>query len=261
MGNQPSRPPPPPLPEPPPLPPLPKVLLEDGDALIPAPMLATERKKLLAELASAIDDLFTLQDEIPGKIEANESIVKLQIIEIKRIAMKDTRYKNTQLQVIYSDIQESGDDDCELIQEDIDNMNKQIRHIKAIKPIDNPTLQETLQELKLSSDLSELEYNLEKLKESLNSRKKKTSSLLIAAEVKGDDELGEIADTEKYDINRVKKKQTAYVKSLLEDFTDEISKTIKNFEKKGVYIPPIILCKFNTMVIPVLLIQNGIRSY
>lgn len=260
MGNNPVKP-PPPLPPPPPPPPPPKIILEEGDELIPQPMLAKERRKLLSELESAIDNLFELQDDITDKIEKNTLIVEEKIAEIKRLALREFRDKQTQLEKIYSDIEESGDDDCETIQKDIDIVKKEISRLKARKPINaNPTLQETQKEEKILSDLSELEYNLENLKESLNSRKKKTSSLLIAAEAKGEDELGEIKDKEKYDIKRVKKKQNAYEEEVIKELTDEISKTIKNFEKKGVFIPPIILSKFNTMVIPTLLIKNGIRS-
>jgi hypothetical protein len=257
MGAGPSRPSAPPLPDPPPPPPPPKVLLEDGDELIPQPMLAKERKKLLSQLASAIDNLFDIQNDMSDKIEKNTDDVKAKIAEIKRLALKAYRKKSTDLQVIYSDIQESGDDDCETIQEEIAIINKQINHIKA-KNIN--TDKPTEQEVKLLSELADLEYNLERLKESLNSRKHKTSLLLIAAEAKGEDELTEIKDQEKYDIKRVKKKQEAYVESVVEELTDEISKTIKNFAKMGVFIPPIILNKFNTMVIPTLLIKNGIRS-
>ena len=204
MGNSPSSNKPPPLP---PMPDPPKIILEEGDQLIPRPMLEKERKKLLAELESAIDNLFELQDDMTDKIEKNTLIVEEEIAEIKRLALREFRAKQTQLEKIYSDIEESGDDDCETIQKDIDIVKKEISHLKARKPINaNPTLQETEKEEKILSHLSDLEYNLEKLKESLNSRKQKTSSLLIAAEAKGEDELDEITAKEKYDINRVLKK-------------------------------------------------------
>ena len=45
-------------------------------------MLAKERRKLLSELESAIDNLFELQDDITDKIEKNTLIVEEKIATI-----------------------------------------------------------------------------------------------------------------------------------------------------------------------------------
>lgn len=241
----------------PPLPPMPTNLLEDGDELIPKPMFAKDRDILLSELASAIKKLFTLQSSISDKIEEKTLSVKNEIDEINRLAFNEYRAKKQQLNMICSDIQYSGDEDCEIIQKDIDIVKKQISSIKERLKVD-PTEQQWEHKPK-ESDLVDLEYNLERLNESLNSRKDKTSSLLIDEETKVHDELKEIKNKEKYDIIGIKNSTKGVSDLLVKELYKEISNTIINFALKGVFIPPIYLTRLNTIVLPTLLLKNGIN--
>ena len=242
----------------PPLPPMPTNLLVEGDELIPKPMFKKERDILLYELESAITKLFTLQSSISDKIEENTLSIKLKIDEINRLAFNESRAKKQQLNSIYSDIQYSGDEDCEIIQKDIDIVKKQIISIKERLKVE-PTQQQWEHKPK-ESDLVDLEYNLERLNESLKSRKDKTSSLLIDEETKGDEELTEIKNKEKYDIIGIKNSTKGVGDLLVKELSKEISNTIKNFALKGVFIPPIYITRFNTIALPALLLKYNITG-
>jgi hypothetical protein len=253
MGNQPSAPPPPPLPPPPPPPK--EDQLEEGDNLIPAKITAKARAKLIAELARAIEALYDLNDEVYDKIEHNARVVKIQESEIKRNASIAYKRKTTQLNVLYSDIEEKGDDDCEVIQLEIDKAKKEIVKIKTKQNRDGGVLsdQDILK-------LGELEGDIRSWNSKLNDRKHKTTKLLTAAEEKGEIELSDIRDNERSETRSLKYRQEDYVESLKAEITDEIASIIKKFAKKGVFIPPILIDKFKNIVLPTILLSYGING-
>ena len=221
-------------------------------------MFKKERDILLSELASDIIKIFTLQNSISDKLEENTLGINDEITEINRLSLRESRNKKQELQPRCSDIQYSGDNDCEEIQKDIDIVKKKINSVKE-RLEDEPTQQQWGGEPK-ESDLVDLEYKLEHLKERLNSRKDETSSLLIDEETKGDDEQTEINNNQKYDIIGIKNNTRGVGDLLVKELSNEISNTRMKFALKGVFIPPILLTKLNTITLPTLLLKYGITG-
>jgi hypothetical protein len=223
-----------------------------SDELIPQRLTTEDRTKLLDALKKSIVEVVALQEEIPDKVKANAIFSKLERDTITKLAGIAYRKKQTSLSVLYSDIQESGDDDSKSIQEEIVVAVKELNSFKAKL---SRSLVPSQDNVKM---LADLEQGVNSLKLKLVNRQKKTITMLTAAELKGEEELDDIRDNERSDIRRSTIKQKNYVEALDKEIEDEIAYIKKESEKKGIYFPDITLDVNKNIVLPTILTENGI---
>jgi hypothetical protein len=194
----------------------------------------SESIKLLNEFRSKIIQLIESQSEVSDKINENEIIEKNEILSLKSKSSFRYRIKRTDINVILSDIEEYGDDACLLIENDIKLKEEEVNKYKLM-------LSRKINDIfpDQYKKLSNLEEEVALLKLKLDERKKQTIALLAAAELKGENELSEIRDSEREAISLSKLRQKKYKEARYKEIRNKVNKINTEYRNMGLDLPRI----------------------
>jgi hypothetical protein len=194
----------------------------------------SESIKLLNEFRSKIIQLIESQSEVSDDIDENEIIEKNEILSLKSKSFFAYKMKRTDINVILSDIEEYGDDACLLIENDIKLKEEEVNKYKLM-------LSRKINDIfpDQYKKLSILEEEVELLKLKLDERKKQTIALLAAAELKGENELSEIRDSEREAISHSKLRQKKYKEARYKEIRNKVNKINTEYRNMGLDLPRI----------------------
>jgi len=204
----------------------------------------SEISRLVDEFKAKIIQVTASQSEVSDDIDENEIIEKNELLSIKSKSSFRYRRKRTDINVILSDIEEYGDDACLLIENDIKVKEEEVNKYKLM-------LSRKINDIfpDQYKKLSNLEEEVALLKLKLDERKKQTIALLAAAELKGENELSEIMDSEREAISLSKVRQKKYKEARYKDIINKVNKINNDYRNMGLALPSVDVDSFGNIVL------------
>jgi len=204
----------------------------------------SEISRLVDEFKAKIIQVTASQSEVSDDIDENEIIEKNELLSIKSKSSFRYRRKRTDINVILSDIEEYGDDACLLIENDIKVKQEEVNKYKLM-------LSRKINDIfpDQYKKLSNLEEEVALLKLKLDERKKQTIALLAAAELKGENELSEIMDSEREAISLSKVRQKKYKEARYKDIINKVNKINNDYRNMGLALPSVDVDSFGNIVL------------
>lgn len=204
----------------------------------------SEISRLVDEFKSKIIQVTSSQSEVSDDIDENEIIEKNELLSLKSKSSFRYRRKRTDINVILSDIEEYGDDACLLIENDIKVKQEEVNKYKLML---SRKINDIFPDQYKKLSILEEEVGLLKLK--LEERKKQTIALLAAAELKGENELSEIRDSEREAISLSKVRQKKYKEARYKDIINKVNKINNDYRNMGLALPSVDVDSFGNIVL------------
>ena len=204
----------------------------------------SEISRLVDEFKSKIIQVTSSQSEVSDDIDENEIIEKNELLSLKSKSSFRYRRKRTDINVILSDIEEYGDDACLLIENDIKVKQEEVNKYKLML---SRKINDIFPDQYKKLSILEEEVGLLKLK--LEERKKQTIALLAAAELKGENELSEIRDSEREAISLSKVRQKKYKEARYKDIINKVNKINNDYRNMGLALPRVDVDSFGNIVL------------
>ncbi len=204
----------------------------------------SEISRLVDEFKSKIIQVTASQSEVSDDIDENEIIEKNEMLSLKsKSSFRYTR-KRTDINVILSDIEEYGDDACLLIENDIKVKEEEVNKYKLM-------LSRKINDIfpDQYKKLSNLEEEVGLLKLKLEERKKQTIALLAAAELKGENELSEIRDSEREANSLSKVREKKYKEARYKEIRNKVDKINNEYRNMGLALPRVDVDSFGNIVL------------
>jgi len=204
----------------------------------------SEISRLVDEFKAKIIRVIESQSEVSDDIDENEIIEKNQLLSFKTKSIFAYRMKRTDINVILSDIEEYGDDACLLIENDIKVKEQEVNRYKL-------TLSRKINDIfpDQYKKLSILEEEVALLKLKLEERKKQTITLLAAAELKGENELSEIMDSEREANSLSKVREKKYKEARYKEIRNKVDKINNEYRNMGLALPRVDVDSFGNIVL------------
>jgi hypothetical protein len=204
----------------------------------------SEISRLVDEFKSKIIRVTASQSEVSDDIDENEIIEKNEMLSLKSKSSFRYRRKRTDINVILSDIEEYGDDACLLIENDIKVKQEEVNKYKLML---SRKINDIFPDQYKKLSILEEEVGLLKLK--LEERKKQTIALLAAAELKGENELSEIRDSEREAISLSKVRQKKYKEARYKEIRNNVDKINNDYRNMGLALPSVDVDSFGNIVL------------
>jgi hypothetical protein len=204
----------------------------------------SEISRLVDEFKAKIIRVIESQSEVSDDIDENEIIEKNELLSLKSKSFFAYKMKRTDINVILSDIEEYGDDACLLIENDIKVKEEEVNKYKLM-------LSRKINDIfpDQYKKLSILEEEVALLKLKLDERKKQTIDLLAAAELKGENELSEIRDSEREAISLSKLRQKKYKEARYKEIRNKVDKINTEYRRMGLELPRVDVDSFGNIVL------------
>ena len=215
------------------------------------PVYMNNSKQKISETSNLLDDFKTrviqaiaYQSKVEDNINENDIVEKNEVLSLKSKSSFAYRIKRTDINVILSDIEEYGDDACLVIENDIKVKEEEVNKFKLmLSRKKNDIFPDQYKKL------SNLEEELKLLKFKLEERKKQTIALLAAAELKGENELSEIRDSEREAISLSKVRQKKYKEARYKDIINKVNKINNDYRNMGLALPSVDVDSFGNIVL------------
>jgi len=207
-------------------------------------LIESEISRLVDEFKTKIIRVIASQSEVSDDIDENEIIEKNELLSLKSKSSFAYRMKRTDINVILSDIEEYGDDACLLIENDIKVKEEEVNKFKL-------RLSRKINDIfpDQYKQLSNLEEEVALLKLKLDERKKQTITLLAAAELKGENELSEIRDSEREANSLSKVRQKKYKEARYKEIRNKVDKINNEYRNMGLDLPRVDVDSFGNIVL------------
>jgi hypothetical protein len=204
----------------------------------------SEISRLVDEFKAKIIRVIETQSEVSDDIDENEIIEKNELLSLKSKSSFRYRRKRTDINVILSDIEEYGDDACLLIENDIKVKEEEVNKYKLM-------LSRKINDIfpDQYKKLSILEEEVALLKLKLDERKKQTIALLAAAELKGENELSEIRDSEREANSLSKVRVKKYKEARYKEIRNKVDKINNEYRNMGLDLPRVDVDSFGNIVL------------